>query len=136
MATTGVIKGKDLMFYVGTTAVGHSTSCDLNISTNMIDITSKDSNGWKEILPDIKEWGISCDALTAWDAAYGINDILEAQLAGTKLIVKFTTDIAGDIVLSGDIYIDANNIQAPNGDKSSFSFSGQGTGQLAKAVVS
>lgn len=136
MATTGPVKGKDLLLYVGTTAIGSSTSCSLNISTDLLDVTTKDSNGFKEKLPEDIDWNISCDALTVFDAAYGIDDILDAQLGGTKLSVKFSTEVTGDIVLSGDIYINSNNIDASKGSPSTFSFSGEGTGTLTKSTVS
>ena len=132
--TTGVIKGKDLMLFIGAVAVGHATTCDLNISTNMIDITSKDSNGWKEILADLKEFSISCDAFTAWDAAYGAKDILTAKLAGTKLTVKLTTDETGDEELTGDVYIDNFQLTGSNGDASTYNFSGAGTGALVQST--
>lgn len=133
--TTDVIRGSDLILYVGEVAIALSTSCEVSISTNMLDVTNKDSNGWKRILPDVKEWSISSDHMVAYDAAYGVKEILAAQLAGTKLSVKFSTEVTGDMVLSGNVYIDSNNINAAQGSPATFSFSGQGDGELVQGVV-
>jgi predicted secreted protein len=101
----------------------------------MIDITNKDGNGWKEILPDVKEWSISSDSMVAWDATYGVDEILAAQIAGTKLSVKFGTDTVGDTLLTGDVYVDSDSISAAQGSPATFSFSAQGTGVLTKTTV-
>jgi predicted secreted protein len=135
MPTSGVIRGHNVLLYVDDVPIAHATSVDLTINTNMIDITSKDSQGWKEILADVKDWSISHAAMTAYDATYGIDDTLDAQLAGTELTIKMSTDIEGDIVLSGKVLIDSQSISNPDQDKSTFDFSAMGNGALAKSVV-
>ncbi len=130
-----IIKGTDVLLYVDDVAIAHSTSCDLNITTNMIDITSKDSAGWEEILADVKAWSISSSALVDYSAAAGIDDILDAQLAGSTIAMKMSTEVVGHIVLTGNVLVDNNSITNPNQDKSTFDFSARGNGALAKALV-
>ncbi len=135
MPTTGVIRGHNVLLYVDDVPIAHATSVDITINTNMIDITSKDSQGWKEILADVKDWSISHAAMTAYDATYGIDDTLDAQLADTQLSIKMSTSVVGDIVLSGNVLIDSQSIANPDQDKSTFDFSAMGNGPLVKALV-
>ena len=68
------IKGENLMFFVeeddllgnGSSAMiplALATSCNLNVSVEAFDTTSKDSGSWKESAPGMKSWDGSSDNL-------------------------------------------------------------------------
>jgi len=84
MANTGIYHGSDALLYVGGTAVGHATSHDLDVKSELIVRRTKDTGKF----PTRKLVGIdaSCNvkALVLYDG-YSFKDLLTAQLAGTAL---------------------------------------------------
>jgi len=65
---TGTLNGTDLVLklektFVGLVDVGYATNFTLDVESDAVDRTSKDSNGWKDIFLGVKSWTISCDAL-------------------------------------------------------------------------
>ena len=42
-ATTGIINGTDMLVYVDSVAIAHSTSCTLNLTSATRDVSSKTS---------------------------------------------------------------------------------------------
>ena len=51
MATTGIINGTLMRLYKDSTAIGYATSCQMNVSSAMREILTKDSasGGWREV---------------------------------------------------------------------------------------
>jgi len=54
MATTGVFNGTNLLLKVEGDTIGHTTSCSLTISHDLPDATTKDSNGFSEVISDLE----------------------------------------------------------------------------------
>ncbi len=74
MATTGVFNGTDLLLKIhdgttisATTTIGHSTSCTLTLSNDLPEATTKDSNGFQEVIAGVKSGEISFEGLIAYD---------------------------------------------------------------------
>lgn len=86
-ANTGIYHGSDMLLYVGDTAVGHATSHDLDVKSELIVRRTKDTGKF----PTRKLVGIdascSCKALVLYDG-YSYKDLLTAQLAGTPLTLN------------------------------------------------
>lgn len=106
-ANTGIYHGSDMLLYVGGTAVGHATSHDLDVKSDLIVRRTKDTGKF----PTRKLTGIdaSCSvkALVLYDD-YSFNDLLAAQLAGTSLTLTLrghSNATWGVQKQSGDWYI-------------------------------
>ena len=100
------------------------------------DTTSKDSGGWKTILPGLKEWSIDIDALIAYDPANKKqSDIFTLLSAGTQVTLKFSTEVSGDDRFTGSAYATGAPIQAGVEDNASYSASFEGDGTLTKQAV-
>ena len=105
MATANVLNTTLFALYSGTTKIAKATGASLSLSMETRDITTKDSSGWKEILEGLRSGSFSCEALMAFDSAYGYNDFLALKLARTPLTVKFSTGESGDSEYSGNVYL-------------------------------
>ena len=134
--TTGKINGTELLVYVGANPVACTLSSTIDLGTEVFDITSKDSDGWREILPGIRNWSISGDGLTQFDASYGFNDLVDVWKNRTMITVSFKTSNADDKIFTGSAYITAISESAPVEDVTSYTFTFQGTSVLTYAVVS
>lgn len=132
MATTGIINGTDFLLYVGGTKVYHTTSHSLSFSMDTRDATTKDSGGWRDLLEATKSWSMSGDGLVALDATYGFSDLFAVLTARTAVVVKFSTETAGDTYYTGNGYLTSLDMDSPTEDNSSFSFTFEGTGALTE----
>ena len=133
MPTTGKLKGRALLIYVDGNAITHSKSADLTINGNLVESTTKDSDGWMEY-EDAGNKGanLSTDALLALDATYGISDIFTLLAAGTTISWKYSTNVSGDDYFTGSAKVDSINISANDGDLVQYSTSLSVTGPVTQ----
>ena len=130
MATTGIINGTNLLVYVGGTAITHSTSASISFSMETRDASTKDSQGYREILEGQRSFTIEAEAMTALDAAQGFEELFAAWVARTALTIKFATTDATDQFYQGTGYCTSLSMDSGVEDSSTFSASFEMTGQV------
>lgn len=131
-----VFNGDLMVIKVGSTVVAELTNCELTASTNMFEITSKESGGLKEILAGNSEWSATADinvdfVSSNWDAA----DMWAAWSAKTALSITITNGVTGDKQFAGTAYVDNVTYTGPQGDKASGTVSFAGTGALTISSI-
>ncbi|MCS2248633.1 phage tail protein [Bacteroides fragilis] len=138
------VLGKDFMLFVGGKALALATSCKLSISAETIDTQSKDSGIWTE--KDIKKlsWnGSSENLFSADDKVNGYDVLLDLMLKRKPIEAKFGIPANADsdeipssgwtlpaASYSGNVLITNPELNAPDGDKATFSATFEGTGKL------
>jgi predicted secreted protein len=144
MATTNPVNGTLIAIYkdvAGTlTKIANATSNDFDITKDMLDITNKDSAGWKEYLVGLGGWTMKIDGMFEEDASVGAGgqswkDIITDMLAGTSVTVVMTSSVTGDQKLSGSAFFSNMTLAAPLNAVSTFSASLQGNGALTVGTV-
>ena len=130
MATTGQINGTSLLVYAAGTAIAYSTSCTVNVNNAMIDVTSKDSEGWTDNLPGLRDWSIDVEGLVALDSSTNAEYISGLVADRTRVMLKFSTNVSGDGYWHGYAYVTSFSMSAPMEDKITFSASFAGDGAL------
>ena len=130
MATTGPINGTNLLLYCAGTALAYSTSCSLNGNLAMIDVTSKDSAGWTDNLPGLRDWSIDAEGIVALDSTTNAEYLSGLFTGRTRVMLKFSTNTSGDGYWHGYAYITSFSMSAPTEDKVTFSASFAGDGVL------
>lgn len=133
------IAGVDVLVYVNTgtaqtptyTVLGGQTGATLNRSTNVIETTSKDANGWAENVAGVNSWSIDCDGyLVAGDNALAkMEDIWHARGK-----VKVEIRVPSGNKYTGDAIISDFPAEFPTDGGATFSISFTGTGALAKTT--
>ena len=112
---------------IGTDKVAEIANWSLDLGADDIDITSFDSEGWKEFLAGLKEWSGSIEGNFVSTDTNGQRAILYAWLAGSELL--FTFEIPSGVSFTGNAYVKPS-IEVPVDGKASFSCDFQGTGPL------
>lgn len=139
------IEGKDLMLFIGTTtkkAIALATSMKLSISHASKEISSKDSGIWTDLAKGRLKWDASSDCLVTYDTtANNFEAMYDAMIARNKVTLTFalatgtspdwTVDTTKDIYV-GEAFIDKLDMNANDGDQTSFTVSFSGTGALTK----
>lgn len=121
--------------YVGDTPkkVAEIASWSLDMSADDIDITSFDSDGWRERMQGIKEWSGSFEGNFKPDDTDGQAELIDAWLSGEA--VTLDLQVNSTVKFSGDAFVNLS-IETPVDDKVNFSCDFSGTGPLTPSGVS
>ncbi len=112
---------------LGMNKIAEISNWSLDLGADDIDITSFDSEGWKEYLAGLREWSGSIEGNFDSTDTAGQKAILNAWLNGTKL--SFTFEVSSGVTFQGEAFVKPS-IEVPVDDKASFSCDIQGTGAL------
>jgi len=134
MASTKLNGTKIALYYSGS-KIGAATSHSLSLQTETADVTTKDSLGWKEIIPTLKSWSTDMDALMTFDETVGYEALYDAFINRTLLYVKLSTEVTGEEKFYGTAYITSLEANAPQEDAVTYSCSIEGTAALTRATV-
>ena len=121
------VTGKGGAVKLGANKVAEISNWSLDLGADDIDITSFDSNGWKEFLGGLKEWSGSIEGNLKTGDTSGQKAILQAWLSGETL--DFTFEVSSGVTFSGSALVKPS-IEVPVDDKATFSCDIQGTGAL------
>lgn len=132
------VSGVDFIVQVNTgtdaapvwTPVGGQRGATLNMSTDEIDVTSKDSNNWHEGLPSIRNWSLDFDALLIQGDA-GLTALENAFMGQTQVQVRLATPSGS--TYTGKATLTDFSYEAPYDGEATASGSLTGTGALTKA---
>jgi predicted secreted protein len=141
-----IIRGKNLMVFVGGKSVAYATSHSVDLSTNTTEVAHKDITGnGTETVAITTAWTMSSDSLYSYDGAgTGVTDLLTAWKSSTTLDLVFglggTFSSTGgwsidssETTLTGKAIITSLSISADASDNATFSITFQGTGDLTIA---
>lgn len=126
------ITGKDGFVKIDGDRIAEIANWSLDLGADDIDVTSFDSDGWKEFLAGLKEWSGS------FEGNFAYNDDPKTGNKGQKAIfqawlnsetVEISLNVNNAISLEGDALVKPS-IEVPHDDKASFSCDYQGTGPL------
>ena len=149
MATTSVFNGTSLVVLIGTEVIGFATSCSLSIAIDTPDASTKQSLGWAEEIGGQKSWSVTTDGLATVVPGATATYISTAELsalavARASVLVKFTTvnngtvdgvtPVAGDVIYSGQAFIESVDMTADMENPVTYSVSFKGTGALTIAT--
>ena len=143
MATTGITNGTLIAIYKdisGTlTKIANATSNDFTITKDMIETTNKDSAGAKEYIAGEYGYTLSVEGMFEEDASVGASiswkEMITDLLAGTAVTIVMTSNVTGDLKLSGSAFFNDLKLTAPQNAVSTFTASIQGTGALTVSVI-
>lgn len=137
-----IIPGKNMMVYVNGDGVhgdtdklypiGCDKNCSLNITSELIETTVKDSGYYKSFLPSFVQWGISGDGLVDYSKVWGIQSLQDVLLNRQIVIVKLQAKLSETeaITYSGTGYLQNVVISGPAEGSEVYTYQLAGTGKL------
>jgi predicted secreted protein len=144
MATTGPVNGTLISIYKDVSGtlkkIANATSNSLDISKDMIDVTSKDSAGAKEFIAGEYGYTLNVEAIFEDDSSVGAGqisykDLVIDLLAGTLVTIVMTSNVTGDEKYTGSAFFSSLSLSAPNNDKATWTGTLQGSGALTLGTV-
>ena len=134
MATTGVFNGTNLILKIEDTALGHTTSCSLSLNNDLPEATTKDSNGFQEVIAGVMSGELSFDGLVAYDDTANGIELADYLLARTQLTCVFGTLESGDAIFTAEGFLSSVEMSAEMESPVSYSGSITLTGAITKSV--
>lgn len=115
--------------------IGYCTDFELQVNKEPIDITTLSATKWKEFLVDLCEWKVSGSGLVTYGtpgaSEIGSEGVLTSLLdTDTAATLIMTSGESGDQYISGSAFLVSFSKAAQVGDKQTFNFEFQGTGEL------
>ena len=106
------------------------TNCSMSLNADLFDTTSKESLGWKSVMPGLRDVTYSGEGLADFTASatkYTLTEIFNAYNSRTLLSVVFTNTV-NTFTQSG--YISSFELSAPMEDVATYTIEITGTGTL------
>ena len=142
-----IFNGTDLILKVSPSDGGaaaklmHSQNVSISMSADTIDITDKDSDGWRTLIGGTKSFSLSADGLMDFnptDATVTEVDELTTQMYNrTAVTFDFTlaTTASGDYFYEGSGFITSVEVSGGTEDAPTYSVSIEGSGALTTTPV-
>lgn len=129
------INATDVSILISNVEISNLTNCTVEINRETIDVTTKDSGIWKDILVGLTDWKMSGEITIDFTGTYAPDDIFTALVAGTLLSVKFGVPGGGNTKFSGSGYYTQVGHEAGVQDKYTAKFNIDGTGELQQISI-
>ena len=136
--------GNELVLAIGTVGseqkFAYATTSSISFSNSLIDVTTKDSDSWEEMISGRKSFTLSADGVADFDDVtntQSTEQFSDLAIAGTSVGFTFqrpsTGLSSGDLEgWSGSAFIESFDISGPTDDKVTYTVSLKGTGALTK----
>jgi hypothetical protein len=130
--------GTSWKIYIGSTStvISNITKISMAIGRNMIDVTTKDSNHWKEVLPGLKDAKFTFEGFLDFAASgYTPASLFTALDAGTSLAFILYDGISGDKQYQASGYLNKFDSNSGTEDAVTFSLEATVTGAVTQANI-
>lgn len=130
--------GTSWKIYVGSTStkIDNITKISMSIGRNMIDVTTKDSNHWKEVLPGLKDAKFTFEGpLDYGSSGYTPSSLFTALDAGTSLAFILYDSTSGDKQYQASGYLNKFDTSSGVEDVATFSLEATVTGAVTQASI-
>lgn len=114
-----------------------ATSGTFSGSLEVIDATTKDNDGQREVLPGGLTWSMTCEGMVQFDitTTNGSLDLFDLWQDKTQIRVAWTTGQQGDYMYFGLGYITTFEESAGLNEVATFSVTIEGDGAINKALI-
>ena len=131
-----VFNGTNLGVYVGSTIIAAATDCSLSLNMDTIDITTKDSAGYRELLAGLRSGSMSCNGLIDYQSSNEDTvDLVTAWTNRTSLTLKFSNEITGDQSYTASGFLTSLEQSGGTEDTATYSASFELTGVVTPATI-
>lgn len=120
----------------GATFSGQTTGT-MDAEANMIEITTKDSAGYREYMAGLKGGTVSCDAMQDWSDSDGFSRAFEQLVAGTAGQLYFGQAAGtGGMRMASSALISSISLTGGNDEAAGYSITFQLTGLITEVATS
>lgn len=134
-----IFNGSDMLLFNAATGepIACQRSVDVSFTTELIDVTCKQSLGNSEFLPGVRSFSVTCEALVDWQPTgsdEGISELVTAYNNRAKLEVNIADPTNTDIYFNGLGYIESLEVNAGTETEVTYTATISGTGDLQTSI--
>lgn len=130
-----VTNGTSILLSVGTTTINATTSHDLSIITDMIDVTTKDSNGSKQYIAGEDDATISIEGKYDPAATYAYSQLFAAQLAKSISTLTYGLQASSSKAYRMGGLLMSLTLSGPQNEAGTWSAEFQKSGPVAEVTI-
>lgn len=131
-----IFNGTNLGVYIDGTIIAAATDCSLSLNMETIDITTKDSAGYRELLAGMRSGSISVSGLIDYQATdKDTVDLYTAWENRTSLTLKFSSEISSDTSFTASGFLTSLEQSGGTEDTATYSATFELTGQVTDATI-
>ena len=131
-----VYNGTAQILKMDNTQLAELTNVTMSMNQDVFETTSKESAGWKEIMPGLRDITYSAEGLADFVAANkDLTDIFTAYNNRTMVQIIWTNLTAGNTSVTQSAYITSCEVSAPMEDVTTYSIEFAGTGAPTFTVI-
>ena len=126
-----VYNGTAQILKMNGTQIAELTNVTMSMNQDVFETTSKESGGWKEIMPGLRDITYTAEGLADFQSSNkDLADIFAAYTANPPASVQiiWTDNVSGDKSVSQTAYITSCEVSAPMEDVTTYSIEFAGTG--------
>ena len=116
----------------------HSTSCSLSVNADTIDVSTKDSQGFRDLIGGQKSFSLSADGLmdfVSTGTSTDTDELFTNMMNRTSVTFTFALDVQAGYKYTGSGFITSLEISGGMEDAPTYSVSIEGTGQISQTAV-
>lgn len=87
--------------------LGHSTSTTINLNVDLPESTSKNSNGFREVIAGVKSGEIAVDGLVDYSDSVNFNELATMMLTNQKAEFYFQDSVSNRLIYNGEGFIES-----------------------------
>jgi predicted secreted protein len=129
------MNGTAILLSIAGTTVAKLTSNSLKVARGTIDVSNKDSAGWKESIYGQGSGGFDFEGVFNEGGTWGFDEAYAAINAKTFLTVRYASAVSGDKYYEASCLLTSISQSAPMEDKVTFSGSLEFTGSPTTGTV-
>ncbi len=134
-----IFNGTDLGVYIGSTLIAAATDVTLTLNAETIDITTKDSSAFRELLPGLRSGSMSVSGLIDYVDASNKDflDLYGAWESRTALVLKFSKSslATGEASFSASGFVTSLEQSGGTEDTATYSATFELTGLIDETVA-
>jgi len=130
-----ILNGTLIKLYDGSTPIALLTSSDLALEREMLDVTNKDSNNWKQVMAGVRSFSFSGELFNDPAETYNLEDLYTKWEAGTEITMKLSSEITGQKKFTGTVLINNIAVATPANQPSTVTVEFTGSGALVMATI-
>jgi TP901-1 family phage major tail protein len=124
-----VYNGTAQILKMDNTQLAELTNVTMSMNQDVFETTSKESGGWKEVLPGLRDITYSAEGLADFASANkDLTDIFTAYNGRTMVQIIWTNLTPGATSVTQSAYITSCEVSAPMEDVTTYSIEFAGTG--------
>jgi TP901-1 family phage major tail protein len=124
--------------YVEDTLVAAAQDVSVSMSVETIDVTTKESGGYRELIRGLRSATYSVNGLIDYTEAVNEStaDLATLLLAGTEVTLKFSTEQTGDQSVFSEAILTSLELSGGTEDTATYSATFESTGTVSLATIS